>query len=202
METHISKYYENMLNAEIEKEHLNSEMEIAERIQNGTLPSVFPPFPDLTDLIDIYALMDPAKEDGGDFYDFFKIDDEHLAVLIADVSGKGIPGALFMMVSKMMIFNNAKMIGNDPARILEVVNDSIMENNKAEMFVTVWLGILELSTGHMICTNAGHEYPFIQRAGGQFEMLKDKHGFVVGGMDNVHYKNYEIDPNAGDCVFG
>ena len=201
METDISEYYENMLKAEIEKEHLNSEMEIAERIQNGTLPSVFPPFPDLTDLIDIYALMDPAKEVGGDFYDFFKIDDEHLAVLIADVSGKGIPGALFMMVSKMMIFNNAKMIGNDPARILEVVNDSIMENNKAEMFVTVWLGILELSTGHMICTNAGHEYPFIQRAGGQFEMLKDKHGFVVGGMDNVHYKNYEIDLNAGDCVF-
>ena len=201
METDIAEYYENMLKVTLEKEHLNSEMEIAERIQKGTLPSDFPPFPDLTDVIDIYALMDPAKEVGGDFYDFFKIDEDHLAVLIADVSGKGIPGALFMMVSKMMIFNNAKMIGNDPAAILKAVNDSIMENNKAEMFVTVWLGILELSTGHMVCANAGHEYPYIQRAGGQFELVKDKHGFVIGGMNNIKYKNYDIDLNAGDCVY-
>ncbi len=201
MEKDISEYYLNMIEASLAQERLSSEMEIAERIQEGTLPSRFPPFPELTDSFDIYALMDPAKEVGGDFYDFFMLNEDQLAFLIADVSGKGIPGALFMMISKIMIYNSARMIGPDPALILEAVNTGIMENNKAEMFVTVWLGILDIHTGHLVAANAGHEYPFVQKAGGSFEMLKDRHGFVIGGMDMVKYHNYEIQMEKGDAIF-
>ena len=201
MEKDVSEYYMNMIEASREQERLSSEMEIAERIQEGTLPSTFPPFPNLTDFFDIYALMDSAKEVGGDFYDFFMLNEDQMVFLIADVSGKGIPGALFMMISKIMIFNSAKMIGPDPALILEAVNTGIMENNKAEMFVTVWLGILDIHSGRLIAANAGHEYPFIQKAGGRFELFKDKHGFVIGGMDMIKYHNYEIQLEKGDAVY-
>ena len=201
MEMEISEYYEHLMESFRQQQRLNSEMEIAERIQQGTLPSIFPPFPDYTSVFDIYALMDPAKEVGGDFYDFFFLNDDQLVFLIADVSGKGIPGALFMMISKIMLYNNSKMIGPDPALILEAVNSNINVSNPAEMFVTVWLGILDLKTGKLVAANAGHEYPFIQKAGGQFELLKDKHGFVIGGMDEFKYKNYEIQMEPGDAIF-
>ena len=201
MERDVSDYYQNLLQATAEQERMASEMEIARKIQDDALPRIFPPFPEKANVFDIYATMDPAKEVGGDFYDFFLLDDHTLAFLIADVSGKGIPGALFMMQSKLLISTAAKKIGRDPAAILEEVNHSVMQNNAAEMFVTVWLAILDLTTGKMICSNAGHEYPFIQKAGGRFELLKDKHGFVIGGMDNLKFKNYDIQLAPGDAVF-
>ena len=201
MEKEVNEYYENLLQATAEQQRMASELEIAEKIQNDALPRVFPPFPEKAKVFDIYATMDPAKEVGGDFYDFLLLDEHTLAFLIADVSGKGIPGALFMMQSKLLISTAAKKIGNDPAKILEEVNHSVMQNNAAEMFVTVWLAILDLTTGKMVCANAGHEYPFVQKAGGKFELLKDKHGFVIGGMDNVKFKNYDIQLAPGDAVF-
>ena len=176
-----------------------TELRTATQIQESMLPNIFPPFPDRCEL-DIYASMDPAREVGGDFYDFFFVDDDHLCLAIADVSGKGVPAALFMMASKILLANNAKA-GKSPAQILTDTNASICANNREEMFVTVWLGVLELSTGKLRAANAGHEYPAIRRAGGSFELFKDKHGLVVGAMDCVRYKEYELQLQPGDKLF-
>jgi sigma-B regulation protein RsbU (phosphoserine phosphatase) len=163
------------------------------------LPNVFPAFPERDDF-DIYASMTPAKEVGGDFYDFFLVDESHLGLVMADVSGKGVPAALFMMIAKMMIQNYA-MTGRSPAAVLERVNEQICANNREEMFVTVWLGILDLSNGHLTAANAGHEYPVLKRPDGQFEVIKDKHGFVIGGMDGVRYKEYSLQMDPGSKLF-
>ena len=128
--------------------------------------------------------MDPAKEVGGDFYDFFLIDDDHLCLVMADVSGKGVPAALFMMISKI-ILQSCAMLGQSAAEILTRTNEAICSNNQEQMFVTVWLGILEISTGKLTAANAGHEYPVVKRPDGKFELFKDKHGFVIGGMEGV-----------------
>ena len=145
-------------------------------------------------------MMEPAREVGGDFYDFFLIDDDHLCLVIADVSGKGLPASLFMMNSKVLIKSFASG-DNTPAEVLEKANKEICENNQMEMFITVWLGILELSTGKMVASNAGHEYPVMGHTGEEFEMIKDNHGFVVGGMEGVKYKDYELQLRPGDKLF-
>ena len=150
---------------------------------------------------DIYAVMDPAKEVGGDFYDFFLIDEDHLGMVMADVSGKGVPAALFMMASKI-ILQSCAMLGGSPAEILTKTNEAICSNNQEEMFVTVWLGILEISTGKLTAANAGHEYPVLQRTPcGPFELLKDKHGFVIGGMPGMKYREYELQMTPGTKLF-
>ena len=182
-----------------EKERIGTELALATRIQADMLPNIYPAFPDHPEF-DIYATMDPAKEVGGDFYDFFLIDEDHLCVFIADVSGKGIPAALFMMASMIMLANNAQM-GKSPAQILHDTNTAICANNREEMFVTVWLGILELSTGKLTAANAGHEFPAVKQPDGGFELFKDKHGFVIGGMDGVNYKEYEIELQPGSKLF-
>ena len=182
-----------------EKERIEAELSLASRIQSSSLPHIFPPFPDNKEF-DIYASMDPAKEVGGDFYDYYMVDDDHLALLIADVSGKGVPAALFMMVSQAMLKTHA-LTGDSPAKVLSNVNDAISANNHAEMFVTVWLGILEISTGKVVAANAGHEYPAIMHAKGEFELLKDKHGLVIGGMEGVPYKEYEFKLEPGSKLF-
>ena len=184
---------------EAERERISNELSLATRIQADMLPNIFPAFPERSDF-DIYARMDPAKEVGGDFYDFFLIDEDHLCMVIADVSGKGVPVALFMMASKIILANNA-MMGKSPAQILTDANASICSHNRQEMFVTVWLGILELSTGKLTAANAGHEYPAIKRPGGRFALLKDKHGFVIGGMDGVKYSEYELMIEPGAKLF-
>ena len=175
------------------------ELNTASGIQLHMLPSIFPAFPERSDF-DIYATMNPAKEVGGDFYDFFLIDDDHLGLVMADVSGKGIPAALFMMATKIL-FQNYAMSGRSPAEILTIVNEQICTNNQEEMFVTVWPGILDLKTGKLTASNAGHEYPAIRRADGSFELFRDKHGFVAGGMPAMRYKNYELQLNPGDELF-
>lgn len=199
METDLSEYEENLARAVAEKERVGTELALATRIQAGMLPSIYPAFPERPEF-DIYASMTPAKEVGGDFYDFFLVDDDHLCMVMADVSGKGIPAALFMMASKIILANNAKL-GKSPAQILTDTNASICSNNHEEMFVTVWLGILELSTGKLTAANAGHEYPVFKKADGQFELLKDKHGFVIGGMDGARYKEYELQMEPGSKLF-
>ena len=182
-------------------ERLATELNLASTIQGSMLPSIFPPFPDRNEF-DIYASMDPAKEVGGDFYDFYLIDDDHLALAIADVSGKGIPAAMFMMASKI-ILNNYSLMGNpDPGTILKQVNSRITSNNPSEMFVTVWFAIVELSTGKVKASNGGHEYPYIyHQKNGSFERFKDKHGLVLGAMPESNYSTYEFQLEPGDAIF-
>ena len=182
-----------------EKERITTELSLATRLQAAFVPHTFPPFPNREEF-DIYAVMNPAREVGGDFYDFFLIDDDHLCLVMADVSGKGIPGALFMMVSKI-ILQSCAMLGRSAAEILTKTNEAICSNNPEDMFVTVWLGILEISTGKLTTANAGHEYPAIKRPGGSFELLKEKHGLVIGAMENTHYKEYELQLEPGTKLF-
>ena len=175
-----------------------TELNMATEIQTGMLPSIFPAFPERPEF-DIHASMDPAKEVGGDFYDFFMIDDDHLGMVIADVSGKGVPAALFMMSSKILI-NDHALMGGSPAEILERVNKQICANNDAHMFVTVCLGILEISTGKLTTASAGHEYPIINTTG-KYVLLKDKHGLAIGAFEMSKYKNTEIQLKKGDSIF-
>ena len=182
-----------------ERERIGTELALASRIQEDMLPNVFPPFPERKDF-DIYASMDPAKEVGGDFYDFFLIDEDHLALVMADVSGKGVPAALFMMVSKI-ILQSCAMLGKSPAEILKKTNEAICSNNQEGMFVTVWLGILEISTGKLTAANAGHEYPMLRTPDDGFALYKDKHGFVIGGMSGSRYREYELQLEPGSKLF-
>ncbi|MBP5605885.1 MAG: SpoIIE family protein phosphatase, partial [Ruminiclostridium sp.] len=199
MTTELEKYIDEIRSVTAEKERIGAELDMAAKIQSSQLPTTFPAFPERPEF-DIYASMDPAKEVGGDFYDFFLIDEDHLALVIADVSGKGVPAALFMMASKILI-SNYSLYGKTPSNILNAVNERICERNEDNMFVTVWLGILEISSGKLTCCNAGHEYPVIKKAGGKFELLQDKHGLFVGAMAGVKYKDYEIQLEKGDTVF-
>lgn len=201
MHREIREYIQKLSAITAEKERIGAELNVATGIQAHMLPSIFPAYPDRTD-IDIYAFMKPAKEVGGDFYDFFFVDDTHLAVVMADVSGKGVPAALFMVIAKTLIKTKA-LTGASPSEVLSVVNNQLCENNEAEMFVTVWLGVLDLTTGRMVASNAGHEYPVFRKAGGRFEMIRDKHGFVLAGMENLKYTDYEIQFEPGDtlCVY-
>ena len=193
------QYVDEVKRVTAEKERIGAELGLATDIQASMLPHIFPAFP-MRSEFDIYASMDPAKEVGGDFYDYFLIDDDHLCLVIADVSGKGVPAALFMMASKI-ILQSVAMLGNSPAEILRRANEAICSNNEAQMFVTVWLGILELSTGRLTAANAGHEFPALRQPGGGFELYKDRHGFVIGGMEGVKYREYEIQLEPGSKLF-
>ena len=193
------EYLDTVRRVTAEKERLGAELSLATKIQAAMLPHIVPAFPERKDF-DVIGSMDPAKEVGGDFYDYFLVDDDHLCIVIADVSGKGVPAALFMMASKI-ILQSVTMLGGSPAEILTKTNQAICSNNEAQMFVTVWLGILELSTGKLTFSNAGHEYPVIKRAERQFELYKDKHGFVIGGLDGVRYREYVLQIHPGDKLF-
>jgi len=179
-----------------ERQKIATELGVAAQIQLDALPSTFPPFPDRPEF-DIYACMRPAKEVGGDFYDFFLLDEDHLCLVIADVSGKGMPGSLFMMTSKTRI-NDHALYSRSPAAILTEVNNLLCENNTAQMFVTVWLGILEISTGNLTAVNAGHEYPILRKPGGEYRIVPDKHYLAVAAMEGVRYKEetYRLEPGS------
>lgn len=181
------------------RQRIETELNVATQIQADMLPSIFPAFPQRSEF-DIYASMTPAKEVGGDFYDFFLVDSDHLAMVIADVSGKGVPAALFMVITKTLL-KNAVQTGLSPKEALEKANNQLCENNEAEMFVTVWLGVYQISTGKLTAANAGHEYPAIRRAGGEFELFKDRHGFVLAGMEHSRYREYELELGVGDTLF-
>lgn len=198
MQIRIVENTENLKTLTSEKERIKTELNMATRIQNSMLPHIFPPFPEREEF-DLYAAMRPAREVGGDFYDFFMIDEDHLAVVMADVSGKGVPGALFMMVSKVILKNNA-MLGRPVGEILARTNDLICANNQMEMFVTVWMGILEISTGTIRAANAGHEYPAVMQDG-CFRLCRDRHSFVIGGLTDVSYREYELQLEKGDKLF-
>lgn len=181
-----------------EKERIGTELDVARKIQSGLLPSVFPPFPK-RDEFDIYATMLPTKEVGGDFYDFFLIDENTLAVVMADVSGKGIPAALFMVIAKTLIKNNAQY-GKSPKDVFETVNHLLCENNEAGMFVTAFMGYLDIPSGKFTYVNAGHNPPLI-KLGQRFDWLKSKPGFVLAGLEDIFYKQGEFTLNPGDELF-
>ena len=195
MEQSLVGYVENLTRVTAEKERISTELDLAARIQADMLPSTFPAFPERTEF-ELYASMNPAKEVGGDFYDYFLIDDDHLALTIADVAGKGVPAALFMMMSKIMLENRIMEVGS-PGLVMQQTNEMILRHNSEGMFVTAWTGILEISTGRVLAANAGHEYPVIIHPDGQVELIKDKHGFVLGGMEGMKYREYELQLQPG-----
>ena len=195
----IDNYVDEIETITSEKQRIESELDMARRIQLSMMPNLFPPFPERKEFY-LHAYVDPAREVGGDFYDYFFIDDDHLCLVIADVSGKGVPAALFMMAAKIILKSSA-MQGKSPAEILTATNRAICENNPQDMFVTVWLGVLELSTGNLTAVNAGHEYPAVKRADGRFEVIKSKHSLFIGGMEDVTYKEYELYMEPGDQIF-
>ena len=199
METDIVEYVENLTLVTAEKERIGAELSIATQIQANMLPGIFPAFPDKTEF-DIYATMNPAKEVGGDFYDFFMVDDRHLAVVMADVSGKGVPAALFMVIAKTLIKDHTS-VGEAPGAVFTQVNEQLCEGNDAGLFVTGWMGILEISTGHFTFVNAGHNPPLLKRAGGSFEWLKSRAGFVLAGMEGVRYRENTLQLCPGDQLY-
>lgn len=192
-------YMENLAAVTAEKERIGTELALATQIQASMLPSIFPAFPERKE-IDIFASMTPAKEVGGDFYDFFLLDKDHLGIAMADVSGKGIPAALFMMMTKILLQNYA-MMGGTPGEVLQRLNNTICKNNENDMFVTVWFGILTISERTLVAANAGHEYPALQRVGRNFELRKDHHGFVIGAMEGIKFPEYELKLGKGDKLF-
>ncbi len=165
---------------------ITTELHLASEIQSNMLPNIFPAFPD-EDEFDVYATMNPAREVGGDFYDFFKTDDSHLAVVIADVSGKGVPAAMFMVIAKTLIKDHLTL-GLSPAEVLTKVNNILCDGNESGMFVTAWIGVLDLETGKMVYANAGHNPPLVKLGLSDFKYLKCRPGFVLAGLENIRYK--------------
>ena len=172
---------------------------MANRIQADMLPCIFPAFPERPEF-DIYAVMNPAKEVGGDFYDFFMVDEQHLAVVIADVSGKGIPAALFMVIGKTLIKDHTKTDISLGA-VFSEVNDLLCDANSEGLFITAFEGVLDLVTGEFHFVNAGHEIPFIAREGEDYEPYRIKPGFVLAGMENMKYQAGSIQLAPGDKIF-
>ncbi len=196
MECDTIKYIDNLTIATKERERVGTELKLASAIQKSMLANDLPN----SSSFNISATMMPAKEVGGDFYDFYMIDDNHLALVIADVAGKGIPAALFMMITKVLL-KTRMSISLTPAEVLTVVNKEIYKNNQTNMFITVWLGVLELSTGMLTFSNAGHEDIAIYREKKKFTIHKKKHGIVLGAFEDYEYKNYHLRLNGGDKLF-
>lgn len=199
MEADINAYIRDLVNVTSEKERIGAELSIATQIQADMLPRIFPAFPE-RDEFDLFASMTPAKEVGGDFYDFFLIDDDHLGLVMADVSGKGVPAALFMVIAKTLIKNRAQL-GESPAEILKHVNEQLCQGNEAELFVTVWLAVIEISTGKGMAANAGHEHPVIRRAGGQYELVVYRHSPAVAAMEGIRFREHPFELHPGDSLF-
>ncbi|MBI5681381.1 MAG: SpoIIE family protein phosphatase [Methanobacterium sp.] len=192
-------YIKNLEKVTAEKERINTELNVAKKIQADMLPRKFPAFPG-QDEFDIYATNIPAKEVGGDFYDFFLIDENHLAIVIADVSGKGVPAALFMVIAKTLIKTQAQL-GKNPEEVFATVNNQLCEGNDENMFVTAWMGILEIETGKFTYVNAGHNLPLLKHANKDYNWLKSKPGFVLAGMENIKYYQEEITLEQGDRIY-
>lgn len=199
MTDELKHYMANLRDVTAEKERIGAELDVATHIQASMLPCIFPAFPNRSEF-DIYATMLPAKEVGGDFYDFFLIDDSHLAVVVADVSGKGVPAALFMVIAKTLIKNHAQE-GEEPSEVFANVNRQLCENNEANLFVTSWMGVLDLNTRLLTYVNAGHNPPLLKRSGGEFEYLKVTPGFILAGMEGIPYQQDQLQLGVNDMLY-
>lgn len=196
---HLKEYIERLMIVTAEKERVSAELDVAKHIQASMLPCIFPPFPERRE-IEIYATMSPAKEVGGDFYDFFFVDNTHLAIVMADVSGKGVPAALFMVIGKTLIKDHTTS-GIDLGEVFEIVNNMLCESNSEEMFITAFAGVLDLTNGEFCYVNAGHETPFICKKDGTFESLEVKPGFVLAGLEDMKYQSYKTTFEPGTKIF-
>jgi len=195
----VKDYITQLSSVTAEKERIGAELDVAKHIQASMLPCIFPAFPERHE-IDIFATMDPAKEVGGDFYDFFMVDERHLAIVMADVSGKGVPAALFMVIGKTLIKDHT-FPDRDLGEVFTAVNNLLCEANSEGLFITAFEGVLDLVTGEFTFVNAGHEMPFICKAGGNFEPYKIRAGFVLAGMENMKYKAGTMQLDVGDKIF-
>jgi len=199
MAGNLDNYIKNLASVTAEKERIGAELDVAAHIQLSMLPCIFPAFPEREEF-DIYATMNPAKEVGGDFYDFFMVDDTHLAIVMADVSGKGVPAALFMVIGKTLIKDHTQSDKN-LGEIFSTVNNKLCDSNSEGMFITAFEGVLDLVTGEFTFVNAGHEMPCICKANGAFEAYKTKPGFVLAGMEDMRYTSGTIMLDEGDKIF-
>jgi sigma-B regulation protein RsbU (phosphoserine phosphatase) len=196
----LREHIEKIAQATAEKQRIATELDVATQIQTSLLPNEFPPFPNRAREFDLFATVHPAREVGGDFYDFFFIDDDHFAIVVADVSGKGIPAALFMAITKTLIKNHIRT-GEAPDLALENINRQLCDNNIVNMFVTLWLGILEISSGRLEYINAGHNPPLVKNGGGDFDFLTSPPDLVLAGMDDTVYHRRETALAGGDTLF-
>jgi sigma-B regulation protein RsbU (phosphoserine phosphatase) len=200
MDDELRTYIRELGAVTAEKERIGAELNIATKIQASMLPRIFPPFPEREEF-ELYASMNPAKEVGGDFYDFFFVDKDHLALVIADVSGKGVPAALFMVIAKVLIKNFA-LQGFSTSEILKKVNDRLCESNDTGFFVTVWIAIVDLTTGDVIASNAGHEHPAVWRQKDKtFELVKYRHSLAVAAMDGIKFEQHDFHLDPGDMLY-
>ena len=199
MDFEIRDYIRKLTAVTAEKERIGAELDLAAQIQSPMLPSIFPAFPERKEF-DIYATMNPAKEVGGDFYDFFMVDERHLAIVMADVSGKGVPAALFMVIGKTLIKDRTQP-DKDLGVVFTEVNNLLCESNSNEMFITAFEGVLDLTTGELRFVNAGHEIPFICKKNGTYEPYKVRAGFVLAGMEGIQYQAGSMQLEPGDKIF-
>ena len=192
-------YIDNLTRVTAERERIGAELDVATKIQASMLPCIFPPFPNRTEF-DIFASMQPAKEVGGDFYDFFMVDDTHLCVVIADVSGKGVPAALFMVIAKTLIKNYAQM-GLSPCEVFNRANNQLCEGNDTGMFVTAFMGMMDIESGEFMYVNAGHNLPYMKKKGGDFAVMKAPAGLVLAGFEGFSYRENAVQLENGDIIF-
>lgn len=195
----LEDYIQNLTAVTAEKERIGAELNVATHIQSSMLPCIFPAFPG-RDELDIYATMTPAKEVGGDFYDFFMVDERHIAIVMADVSGKGVPAALFMVIGKTLIKDHTQP-GRDLGEVFTEVNNILCESNDNGMFITAFEGVLDLVTGEFRYVNAGHEKPFIYRKNGEYEAYETNAGFVLAGLEDIEYQEQKVNLSIGDKIF-
>ena len=196
METDIDRYILDITTITAERERMNAELNVAAKMQADMLPKDFC----INDRLALYASMTPAREIGGDFYDFFMIDDDRVGIVMADVSGKGMPAAMFMVIARTLLKIRASSEGT-PAQMLFDVNNTLCEDNPSNLFVTVWLGILTLTSGELIFANAGHEYPAIRTAGGDYTIDKKENMPPLAAMEDIEYTDETVRLSPGDRVF-
>ena len=199
MTASLKQYIHDFTAVVAEKERIGAELDIATHIQSSMLPCIFPAFPERKE-IDIYATMNPAKEVGGDFYDFFMVDDRHLAIVMADVSGKGVPAALFMVIGKTLIKDHTQP-GRNLGEVFTEVNNILCESNSEGLFITAFEGVLDMVTGEFRFVNAGHEMPYICKKDGNYEVYKIRAGFVLAGMEGIRYREGCVQLEPGDKIF-
>ena len=199
LSTKTLQYVDQVQRVTAEKERIGAELTMANAIQRSQLPRLFPPFPNRHEF-NLFATMKPAKEVGGDFYDFFMVDNDHVALVMADVSGKGVPAALFMMVTRMLIKSRIQS-GESPSEALTNVNRQLCESNELGFFVTAWLAVLEISTGKGVAVNAGHEHPVLRRSGEKYELILYRHSLALAALDGVQFKQHEFLLCPGDSIF-
>ncbi len=198
MQRELKDYIRNLQETTAAKEKIESELQIARDIQQGIIPKIFPAFPE-RESIDLYAILDPARDVGGDLYDFFFIDDDHLCFTIGDVSGKGVPASLFMAITRTLL--RARMDTSVKVNeVIEAMNNELCLDNNNAMFVTLFLGVLNVETGHIVYCNAGHNYPFILKKDGMVEELKGTHGTPLGAMPDMIFGSSELQLDQGDTL--